>query len=174
MSLLQSKTDCENDLVEFIRQAWHIVEPANPYVHGWHINAIAQHLDALTHSLLASEDDYDPDEAINRLLINVPPGLMKSLCCSVFYPAWLWCKEPHLRILCASHSQALAIRDSMKMRRLVSSDWYVERWGDTVKLTGDQNAKSKFETTAGGFREAVAAGSITGSRGDVLIIDDPH
>jgi predicted phage terminase large subunit-like protein len=60
------------------------------------------------------------------------------------------------------------------MRRLVVSDWYQKRWGDRVKLTGDQNAKTKFENTASGFREAIATGSITGARGDIDIIDDPH
>lgn len=60
------------------------------------------------------------------------------------------------------------------MRRLIQSDWYQQRWGKEVVLTGDQNAKTKFENTKAGFREAVAAGSITGSRGDVVIIDDPH
>ena len=113
---------------------------------------------------------------INRLLINVPPGMMKSLATSVFWPAWLWGPrgKPYLRFLCASHSQSLAVRDSTKMRRLIQSEWYQKRWGDRVVLTGDQNAKTKFETTATGFREAVAAGSITGSRGDIVILDDPH
>lgn len=151
-------------MVNFIRQAWSVIEPGAEYVHGWHIDAIAQHLEAV--------EDGD----ITRLLINVPPGMMKSLATSVFWPAWIWGpkNKPHYRFLCASHSQALAIRDSTKMRRLIQSDWYQERWGDRVILTGDQNAKTKFENTATGFREAVAAGSITGSRGDVVIIDDPH
>ena len=81
---------------------------------------------------------------------------------------------PHLRYVCASHGLDLAIRDSTKMRRLVQSEWYQKRWGDTVILTGDQNAKTKFETTATGFRQAIAAGGITGARGDRVIIDDPH
>ena len=121
---------------------------------------------------LEAVDDND----INRLLINIPPGHMKSLLVSVLWPAWLWGprNQPNLRFLCASHSQSLAIRDSTRMRRLILSDWYQDRWGDRVKLTGDQNAKTKFENTATGFREAVAAGSITGSRGDIVIIDDPH
>ena len=79
-----------------------------------------------------------------------------------------------MRFLCASHTQSLAIRDSTKMRRLIQSEWYQRRWGDKIVLTGDQNAKTKFENTEAGFREAVAAGSITGSRGDIVIIDDPH
>lgn len=161
---LEEKEAAEADITEFIRQAWHILEPGNPYIHGWHIDAIGMHLEAVE------------EGEINRLLINIPPGTMKSLLVSVIWPAWLWGprNQPHLRFLCVSHSQNLAIRDSTKMRRLIQSDWYQHRWGNRVKLTGDQNAKTKFENTKMGFREAVAAGSITGSRGDIVIIDDPH
>ena len=59
------------------------------------------------------------------------------------------------------------------MRRLLMSEWYQGHWGDRVKLTGDQNQKTKFENTATGFRQAAAAGSITGARGDRVVIDDP-
>jgi hypothetical protein len=59
------------------------------------------------------------------------------------------------------------------LRRLVQSEWYQKNWGDRVTLTGDQNQKTKFENTATGFRQAAASGSITGSRGDRVIIDDP-
>lgn len=165
------RADAEDSLAEFVKQAWHVIEPGQDYVHGWHIDFICAHLEAITDGV-----ELEGGEVYNRLLINVPPGAMKSLLTSVFWPAWWWGprNEPHKRFLCASHSQSLAIRDSTKMRRLITSHWYRERWGDRVILTGDQNAKTKFETTATGFREAVAAGSITGSRGDVVIIDDPH
>lgn len=161
----------EGSLVEFVKLAWHVVEPGADYVHGWHIDFICEHLEAITDGVELEDGAF-----YNRLLVNVPPGAMKSLLTGVFWPAWWWGprNEPHKRFLCASHSQSLAIRDSTKMRRLVASEWYQDRWGDRVKLTGDQNAKTKFETTATGFREAVAAGSITGSRGDIVIIDDPH
>lgn len=132
---------------------------------------IAEHLTAITEEVMLDEETW-----YNRLLINVPPGAMKSLLTNVFWPSWEWGPRnmPHLRYLCTSHSQNLAIRDSTKMRRLVQSPWYQERWGDRVKLTGDQNAKTKFENTATGFREAVAFESLTGVRGDRVIIDDPH
>ena len=111
----------------------------------------------------------------NRLLVNVPPGTMKSLLIGVFWPAWEWGPQnmPHMRYVCASHSQDLAVRDGLRMRRLIQSEWYQKRWGDRVQLTGDQNQKIKFENTETGFRQAAAAGSITGSRGDRVIIDDP-
>ncbi len=52
-------------LVDFIRQAWPILEPETPYRHSWHIDAIAQHLEAVSSG------------QIRKLLINVPPGHMK-------------------------------------------------------------------------------------------------
>jgi hypothetical protein len=166
-----SKLLCERSLAAFIKRAWHVVEPGQPYVDNWHISLICAHLEAITDGHVL--DDGSP---YNRLLINVPPGTMKSMIVNIFWPAWEWGPKnmPHMRYICAAHQQGLAIRDSTKMRRLVVSEWYQERWGDRVKLTGDQNAKTKFETTATGFREAMAAGSITGSRGDRLILDDPH
>lgn len=76
-----------------------------------------------------------------------------------------------MRYLTTAHKEPLAIRDNMKCRRLIQSEWYQERW--PVQLTGDQNAKTKFENTATGFRESMSFKSLTGSRGDRIIIDDP-
>ena len=165
------KRRCELSLAEFVRHAWSVIEPGQPYVHGWHIDFICAHLEAITDEVV-----LDTGELYNRLLVNVPPGTMKSLLIGVFWPAWEWGPRnlPHMRYVCAAHSQDLAIRDGLRMRRLVLSDWYQGHWGDRVKLTGDQNQKTKFENTATGFRQATAAGSITGARGDRVIIDDPH
>ena len=170
MEFLEKKQACEKSLTEFIRQAWSVVEPGQPYSHNWHVDLIAAHLEAITDEVTFDEEYY------NRLLINVPPGSMKSLLVNVFWPSWEWGPRnmPHLRYVCTSHSQNLAVRDSTKMRRLIQSEWYQKRWGDRVQLTGDQNAKTKFENTATGFREAVAFESMTGVRGDRVIIDDPH
>jgi len=30
-------------LYEFMRQAWHIVEPARPFIDAWHLRAICAH-----------------------------------------------------------------------------------------------------------------------------------
>lgn len=158
------KRECESSLAAFIRHAWPIIEPGQPYVHGWHIDAICEHLEAI------SRGD------INRLLINIPPGTMKSLAVGVFWPAWEWgpLDRASTRVVAASHEQGLAVRDNLRARRLVASEWYQSLWGDRVVLTRDQNAKIKFENEATGFRQAAAAGSITGARGDRVIIDDPH
>lgn len=162
--------DAPRSLAKFIQLAWHVVEPGQPYIHNWHIDLVCAHLEAITKGIMVDEERF-----YNRLLINVPPGAMKSLITNVFWPAWEWGprRMPSMRYVCASHSMDLAVRDSTKMRRLIQSEWYQARWGDVVELTGDQNAKTKFENTKTGFRQAVAAGSITGARGDRVIIDDP-
>src|SRR5260370_39504328 len=69
-------------LPEFVQQAWLIVEPLTPFVPGWHIDAIIDHLEAVTRG------------QIRNLLINVPPRHMKSLLVSVFWPAWEWLRCP--------------------------------------------------------------------------------
>lgn len=152
---------CRRSLAEFVRCAWHVVEPGQPYVHGWHIDAVAEHLEAVT----AGD--------ITRLYIAVPPGSMKSLLVSVFWPAWEWGAKAlsHTRVVATSHSERLAIRDNLRCRRLIQSEWYQRLW--PTPLTGDQNAKTKFENTSTGFREAMPFTSLTGSRGDRVIIDDP-
>ena len=163
------KRKCEMSLAAFVRAAWNVIEPGQPYVHGWHIDYICAHLEAITNGQLNDDGTF-----YNRLLVNVPPGTMKSLLIGVFWPAWEWgpCNKPHMRYVCASHSLDLAIRDSLRMRRLVTSEWYQGLWGDRVKITGDQNAKAKFETTATGFRQACSFAGITGYRGDRVICDD--
>lgn len=148
-------------LAGFVREAWHVLEPGNPYVHGWHIEAICSHLEAVT------------DGRITRLLINVPPGTMKSLIVSVFWPAWEWGPkgQPSLRYLTTSYSETYAKRDSRRMRDLVSSEWYRSLWPE-IEL--HRAAELSFENTARGGREGMPFQSLTGGRGDRVIIDDPH
>lgn len=110
---------------------------------------------------------------IKRLLMTVPPGMMKSLLL-VFWTAWEWGPQgmAHLQVLATSYSQANVLRDNMKLRRLVESDKFQAVW--PLKLRGDQNAKTKFENTDNGFSEARPFSSMTGGRGDRVKIDDPH
>lgn len=146
----------------FVREGWHVVEPASPYVPGWHLDAIAEHLEAVTHG------------KIRNLIINIPPRHMKSLSVCVFWPCWEWTEDPYVRWLFSSYSDRLATRDSLKCRRLIQSPWYQERWGDAFKLTGDQNEKTRFENNKAGYRLATGVGgAATGEGGDRLIVDDP-
>ena len=99
-----------------------------------------------------------------------------SLLVAVFWPAWEWGPRnmPATRYVCLSHDMTNTIRDNVRMRRLVMSDWYQAYWGDRLKLTGDQNVKTYFENSATGFRQAASFDSVTGKRGDRIILDDPN
>jgi predicted phage terminase large subunit-like protein len=152
----------KRSLADFARMAWPVLEPATDLKWGWALDAICEHLEAVSRG------------EIRRLLMNVPPGSMKSLLTGVIWPAWEWgpLGRPELRYLGTAHKQDLAVRDNMKCRRLIQSKWYQDRW--PLVLTSDQNAKTKFENAATGFREAMAFTGMTGSRGDRVILDDPH
>lgn len=166
------RADAEDSLVTFVQQAWHVIEPGQPYIHGWHVDFIAEHLEAITDGV-----ELEDGTPYNRLLINIPPGTMKSLIVNVFWPAWEWGPRnmPHLRYVCAAHKvENLSARDSRRMRQLITSEWYQERWGDRVRLAKDQNEKLNFVNSAQGFRIATSITSLTGIRGDRVLIDDPH
>ena len=112
---------------------------------------------------------------IQRLIVNIPPGTMKSLIVSVFWPAWIWIDDPGYRFLCGSNEGTLATRDSLRMRQLIESQWFRGHWGDRVTLSHDQGEKTLFTTTARGHRESQGIlGKVTGKRGNLLIWDDPH
>jgi len=157
------KRSASASLYEFVRQAWHVVEPGIPFIPSWHIEQICEHLEAV------SAGD------IRRLLINIPPRHSKSTIVSVMWPMWEWLTCPEQKFLCASYSGTLSIRDNLKARRLVQSPWFQSRWGHLFALAGDQNAKQRFENDKTGYRIATSVGgTATGEGGSRLILDDPH
>jgi phage terminase large subunit-like protein len=160
---LNDKWCYENSFYLFVEKAWHICDPGSPFVHGWHIQAICEHLEAL----------YKLD--INRLLINIPPRMGKSQICAILYPAWVWAKNPSLSFLFSSYAHNLALRDSVKCRRLVQSPWYQALWGHTFALTGDVNNKIRFDNTKGGYRLITSVGGMaTGEGASFEVEDDPN
>ena len=148
-------------LAGFVREAWKVLEPDARYVHSWHIDAICEHLKAVT------------DGRINRLLINIPPGSSKSLIVSVLWPAWEWGPQGRrsLRYLATAFNETPVKRDTRKMRDLILSSWYQALWPEVV-LT--RTGETSFANSSTGTREGIAFGSLTSQRGDRLIIDDPH
>ncbi len=154
------RAKCES-LAEFVKAAWKILEPDQPLVWNWHLDALCDHLEAVT------------DGRINRLLINIPPGSSKSLLVSVLWPAWEWGPKGRrsLRYLTTSFNDGPVKRDTRKTRDLILSDWYKTLWPQVV-LT--RTGETSFANSDTGTREGIAFGSLTSQRGNRLIIDDPH
>jgi predicted phage terminase large subunit-like protein len=150
-------------LIGFVREFWSILEPGRDFVCGWAIEAIALHLEAVTRG------------DIQYLLINVPPGMMKSLLVSVFWPAWEWGPMGlnTLGFLTSSFGLDNVTRDNNKMRRLVESDKYQALYGDLVS-PGNKWGERLFQNAATGVRAGRSFEKMTGGRGDRVTIDDPH
>ena len=146
----------------FVVDAWHVLEPGRPMKTGWLLKALCAALEAVT------------DGRETYLLMNLPPGTMKSLLLNVFWPAWEWGARnlAHLKYLGVAFKQGLARRDGRKMRRLVESRWYQELYGDRVRLV--THADDLFENSRGGFRKSCSVDSVTGDRADRVLVDDPH
>ncbi len=145
----------------FIEEFWYVLEPVAEFKSGWALRAMCDHLEAVTAG------------HIRRLLITVPPGMMKSLLL-VFWTAWEWGPKgmPHIQVLATSYSQANCFRDNQKLRDLVTSEKFQALW--PLTLRDDQNAKGKFVNTASGFSEARPFSKMTGGRANRVKIDDPH
>ncbi len=149
-------------LKQFIKLAWSQVEPARPFVAGWHIDAIADHLEAISHGQL------------NRLVINIPPVCMKSLTCCVFWPAWVWTFRPECKWIYASYAIGLSQHDNLRMRRLIESEWYQARWGLVFKPLRDNWGAIKFMNDHAAFRLCTSTDvTVTGEHADVQVCDDP-
>lgn len=152
-----------SSLKSFTYQAWEYVEPENPLEWNWHLDAIYE---ALT------EVRY---KRIKRLIINQPPGTMKSMAL-VFWSAWIWTTDPGKRFFTASYTDHNTIRDNLRVRSIVTSPWYRHNfWSNPeVSLSSDQSAKVRFNTTRQGYRIASSVdGVATGEHPDYIIVDDP-
>jgi hypothetical protein len=100
-----------------VEEAWPFIDAA-PYQPNWAIEALCEHLQAVT------------EGKISKLLINFPPRCGKTNVTSVIWPAWTWARReqsfrsgPSVRFLCGSYGHTLALSSSNLMRRLILSPW---------------------------------------------------
>lgn len=161
----RTRAACQKSLRAFIETFWPIVEPARELVWGWALDAVVKHLEAVA------------DGRIRNLLINVPPGFLKSLATDVFLPAWEWGprRMPSLRYLTFSYSSSLTERDNGRFAQIIQSPLYRSLFGDVVTFRPYALGATKVANLQTGWKIASSVGGVgTGERGDRLVIDDPH
>lgn len=160
----------EGSLSEFVEAAWPFFDGSSQYQQSWAIDALCEHLTAVTNG------------DIKRLLINFPPRAGKSSVVSIAWPAWTWVQQnrtylsgPQVQFLCASYGHSLSLQLSNASRRLLMSPMFQHYWSDRFTLRGDQNAKHRYDNSEGGYRIATSVGGgILGVGGSCLIADDLH
>jgi predicted phage terminase large subunit-like protein len=110
---------------------------------------------------------------VTRLIVNVPPRSGKSLLATIFFPCWVWLRNPAERFMFASYSSTLSTKHSIDRRAVLRSRWYQRNWGDIVKFADDLNQKNGFANTQRGEMIATSVGaSATGRGGNFLLADD--
>lgn len=151
------------NLKSFLKAAWPTMQPGVPFVDGWNIDCMCDHLEALF------------KRQIRRLIINISRRSTKSSICSVAAPAYRWINHPEEKFLCSSYGQRLSVGFSRKTRDLIKSPWYQARWADKYSITRDQDEKGEFENDKGGYRIAasVESGGL-GRGGSFRLYDDPN
>ena len=153
----------KRSLLEFVRQAWDVLEPATPFVEGWHHGAICEHLEAVMNG------------EIRRLVISVPPEHSKSTIVAKCWPAWGWITHPSFDWLFSAYSATRSVGDSVECRRIIDSPWYRRNWGHVYRLTSDQNRTTRFTNSRSGQRISMGLlGAGTGEHADAVVCDDPH
>jgi len=168
---------CRESFFDFVKEFWEEVIADTP-VWNWHIPYLCGRLQRV------AERVFEGKKREKNLVINIPPGTTKSTICSVMYPAWIWTRMPHARIIGASYSLLPVASDlSRKNRDIILSDKYrrcfssvgrLEKEDSAIDLREDQKTKHYFVNSKGGMRYAVGTqGSVTGMHAHFLIVDDP-
>lgn len=146
----------------FVERGWHVLEPDMPFIPNWHADAICEHLEWVAHG------------EIQRLVINIPPGVAKSMIGAVFWPSWMWTWRAGWRSIFGSYDHQLSERDAVRSRAVLTSPWYLGTFEPGWRFTSDQNVKSYYRNSRMGERLAVSVGGkSTGFRGHAVVVDDP-
>lgn len=125
------------------------------------------------HEQIAAKLEAVERGEIDRLMIFMPPRHGKSELASVRFPAWYLGRNPTHQIITASYAHKLAAKFGRQVRNLINSSEFQAVFPG-ITLSEDSQAKDLFNTSKGGVYMATGVdGSVTGSGGHIVSIDDP-
>lgn len=149
------------DLTSFIHKSFNTIAPGKGYDPNWHVRALAYQLEQVQLG------------RVKRLVITMPPRMLKSISASVAFPAYLLGHDPGKRIVCVTYAEDLSELHARDCRAVMESDWY-RRIFPKTRIGRAKNATLDFETTRRGGRLSTSTGgTLTGRGGSLIIIDDP-
>jgi predicted phage terminase large subunit-like protein len=160
-SMAHVNAACRTDFVSFVRKCFHVLSPSAIFYMNWHICAIAYCLELVRLGI------------IKRLIITLPPRFLKSIMCSVAFPAFVLGHDPAKRLIVPSYSADLAIKHGNDFRAVINSTEYHAIFPG-MRISAMKNTQTEVVTTLNGFRLAISVdGTLTGRGGDIIIIDEP-
>lgn len=156
---------CKKSFYEFLVRYWDVVVTER-LQDNWHIRYLCDELQAVGEQIILRKPK------LHDLVINIPPGESKSTICTIYFPVWLWIKDPTLRVITGSYSNTLSMEHSFKSRMVIRNERFQEVFSVDVKKNMDN--KTFYMTEQGGERKTVSVGgSVTGSHAHLIIVDDP-
>ena len=157
---------CRDSFHQFFLEFWETIE-AVELVENWHIAYLCGQLQQVYEAWARKESQPD-------VLINVPPGTSKSTTVTQLFPAWLWLKNPAIRIISSSYAAGLSVAHAIKSRDCVTSPKFQRLFPGLIEPKDDQDGKTDYRNTRGGQRfSASTGGAVTGNHADFIILDDP-
>lgn len=124
------------------------------------------------HELICDELQRCIETPYGRTMIFAPPGSAKSSYASSVAPAWAMGRQPGYQVILASYATDLAKKHGRKARSICKQRVFADAFG-----TGISRATSAAELwSLENGSEYMAGGllsGLTGSRADLLLIDDP-
>ena len=158
---------CHESFYEFVKEFWGVVIPESP-VWNWHIEYLCSIFQE------DAERVFQGKPKKHDTIVNVPPGTTKSTILSIMGPAWIHARRPDMRVLAASHTQALTFELGRKCRMVEDCEMYRRAFPE-MEPAHDQWTKSLFMNTSGGGRMAATVGGMspTGFHAHFILVDDP-
>ncbi|HXP53155.1 MAG TPA: hypothetical protein VN922_24640 [Bacteroidia bacterium] len=157
---------CKRRFFKFFCEFWETIE-ATKLELNWHIEYICDELQVIYETWEAGESQPD-------VLLNVPPGSSKSTIVTQLFPAWLWVKNPSIRVISSSYANDLSTSHAVKTRDCLKSDKFLLYFPGHIKFKEDSDGKTNYKNTKKGERFVTSTGGrVTGMHGDFILNDDP-
>ena len=152
---LHERDELQGEFLKFVRHVW----PS--FIGGSH------------HKIFAEKLERVAKGELKRLIVNMPPRHTKSEFASYLFPAWVMGRDPHTKIIQATHTAELAVGFGRKVKNLLDSEIYRDVFPE-IELARDAKASGRWSTNEGGEYYAVGVGGALAGRGaNLCIIDDP-
>lgn len=180
---------CKRKFSYFVKEFWEIIIQ-DELVWNWHMEVLCDEIQMVYERVIGiirpvvrdgkpvMENNKPVMERVRLpklydLIVNIPPGTTKSTICTVMAPAWSWTRDESLRHITGSYSYNLSTEHAVKSRDIIKSDKY-RLYFPNVVIKPDEDNKTDYKTTNGGQRYATSTtGSLTGTHGHIITMDDP-
>ena len=150
---------CKESFHTFVQTFWEAAD-GTTFIDNWHIEYLCTTLEAIYKN------------TIQHCYIAVPPGSGKSMIVSVLFPVWVWINDPSQSFISTGHTMSLNTSFCEKSLRLLFNEDFMKIFPN-IHIDPHSKAKASYRDISGGSRRALSFTSLTGSRANYILVDDP-